>query len=283
MKIVVLTLALIGAIGLTSCNNDTTYASEIVNLKAPTLKWMKSLNDPSITRFDLINNDTFIQHNLNIGEGKQEYIDYLEIKQQEGLKVELIRALQDSNYVFVQSLQETQYEEAQVVYNLFRYEGEFIVENWENREALQPINSSGRSQIDGPNTVVDLEQTEVNKAQVKRFLTTLFIDKDLNMIDTFFHNNQYLQHNPQIKDGVSSFKDVITQLHESGTEVGYETIHHIIGEGNYVLAISEGYLGKEQMAFFNLFRIESQKIAEHWDAIETIPFYKSWKNSNGKF
>jgi predicted SnoaL-like aldol condensation-catalyzing enzyme len=283
MRIATIVIVLISAIGLTSCNNEAQQTSKIANLKAPTTKWLHSLNNPSITQFDLISNDTFIQHNLNIGEGKQEYNDYLKIKQREGLKVDTIRSLQDSNFVFVQSVQSTQYEKPQVVYNLFRYVDGHIVENWENREAIQPLNASGRSQIDGRTAITDLDQTQVNKALVRRFLTTLFIKKDLSMVDTFFHDNQYIQHNPQVADGFSSLKQVITQLQNDNINVGYDTIHHIKGEGNFVLAISEGYLGNDKMSYFDLFRIDNGKIAEHWDSIETIPFYKSWKNSNGKF
>ena len=35
--------------------------------------------------------------------------------------------------------------------------------------------------------------------------------------------------------------------------------------------------------FYDLFRIENGKIAEHWDVIETILSKDQWKNCNGKF
>jgi predicted SnoaL-like aldol condensation-catalyzing enzyme len=57
----------------------------------------------------------------------------------------------------------------------------------------------------------------------------------------------------------------------------------ILGEGNFVLAVSEGqFLGKH-VAFYDLFQIENGKIAEHWDTIEEIPPKENWKNNNGKF
>jgi predicted SnoaL-like aldol condensation-catalyzing enzyme len=34
---------------------------------------------------------------------------------------------------------------------------------------------------------------------------------------------------------------------------------------------------------YDLFRVENNKIAEHWDVIETIIQRKEWKNQNGKF
>ena len=36
-------------------------------------------------------------------------------------------------------------------------------------------------------------------------------------------------------------------------------------------------------SFYDLFRVENGKIAEHWDVMETIADKKDWKNQNGKF
>jgi predicted SnoaL-like aldol condensation-catalyzing enzyme len=37
------------------------------------------------------------------------------------------------------------------------------------------------------------------------------------------------------------------------------------------------------MSYYDLYRIQNGKIAEHWDTLETIPPRGEWKNSNGKF
>ncbi len=51
----------------------------------------------------------------------------------------------------------------------------------------------------------------------------------------------------------------------------YTKNHMILGEGNFVLTVSEGqFLGK-QVSFYDLFRIESGKVVEHWDTIEEMP------------
>src|SRR5258706_8853787 len=62
-----------------------------------------------------------------------------------------------------------------------------------------------------------------------------------------------------------------------------DKIHRVLGEGNFVLVVSEGHFGKDHDAFYDLFRIENSKIAEHWDVIEPIPAKENWKNNNGKF
>ena len=63
----------------------------------------------------------------------------------------------------------------------------------------------------------------------------------------------------------------------------YSTIHKVLGEGNFVLTVSEGQIGGVHSSFYDLFRVENGKIAEHWDTIEPIASKETWKNQNGKF
>jgi predicted SnoaL-like aldol condensation-catalyzing enzyme len=60
-------------------------------------------------------------------------------------------------------------------------------------------------------------------------------------------------------------------------------IHKVLGEGNFVLVVSEGYVAGHHNSVYDLFRLENGKIAEHWDTIEMIPPKETWKNNNGKF
>jgi predicted SnoaL-like aldol condensation-catalyzing enzyme len=43
-----------------------------------------------------------------------------------------------------------------------------------------------------------------------------------------------------------------------------------LGEGDFVLSVSEGQFLGENVAFYDLFRVEDGKIVEHWDTIEEI-------------
>jgi len=65
--------------------------------------------------------------------------------------------------------------------------------------------------------------------------------------------------------------------------VKYTKVHKILGEGNFVLVVSEGNFGDKLSAYYDLYRIQNGKIAEHWDTIQAIPPREEWKNLNGKF
>ena len=50
-----------------------------------------------------------------------------------------------------------------------------------------------------------------------------------------------------------------------------------------MLAVSEGTFGGAPTSYYDLWRVENGKIAEHWDVMETIAAPETWQNQNGKF
>jgi predicted SnoaL-like aldol condensation-catalyzing enzyme len=66
----------------------------------------------------------------------------------------------------------------------------------------------------------------------------------------------------------------------------FTQVHWVLGEGNFVLTVSEGLFGPQggqPTAFYDLFRLEQGLIVEHWDVIEAIVPREQWQNDNGKF
>jgi predicted SnoaL-like aldol condensation-catalyzing enzyme len=63
----------------------------------------------------------------------------------------------------------------------------------------------------------------------------------------------------------------------------YYKTHRLLVEGNFVLAVNEGDHHGIHSSFYDLFRIESDQIVEHWDTTEKVPPKSDWKNENGKF
>ena len=63
----------------------------------------------------------------------------------------------------------------------------------------------------------------------------------------------------------------------------YTTVHQVLAQGNYALAVSEGTFGGAPTSYYDLWRIENGKIAEHWDVMETIADKSTCQNQNSKF
>ncbi|MEL7340613.1 MAG: hypothetical protein AAGM67_09020, partial [Bacteroidota bacterium] len=199
-----------------------------------------------------------------------------------GFSAKVIRAFEDGDYVFTHT--EYDFFGPKIGFDVFRFEDGLIVEHWDNLIETQKPNPSGRTQIDGMTDIMDKDKTEANKAAVKGFINEVIINHQNEKMTSYINPAKYLQHNPAVADGLEGFGEAMKFFAENGMVMEYDKVHMILGEGNFVLAISEGKFGKgEHSAFYDLFRLEDGLIVEHWDVIAPIPPQSEWKNENGKF
>jgi len=198
-------------------------------------------------------------------------------------KADYIRVIADDDIVAVHARYEGFGETPMIAFDVFRVEDGKIAEHWDNLIEEQPLNPSGRSQIDGATEITDLDQTEANKALVEEFLTKSMIDHaEINITD-YISPVTYLQHNPMVADGLEGFGAFMAEMAQKDISMNYAQVHQVIGEGNFVLTLSEGTLGDEPTAFYDLFRLEDGLIVEHWDVIAPMPGPDAAHNEAGKF
>jgi predicted SnoaL-like aldol condensation-catalyzing enzyme len=167
---------------------------------------------------------------------------------------------------------------------VFRYEDGKIVEHWDNLQgtAAKP-SPNGHTMIDGPTQSTDLDKTAANKALLHAYMDDIVFNRRREKFPVYFDGNNYIQHNPWVPDQLTGLAAGLQELAKQGHAVKYDRVHKILGEGNFVLVIAEGSFGDQPTAYYDLFRIENGKIAEHWDTLEAIPPREQWRNSNGKF
>lgn len=231
--------------------------------------------------------ENYIQHNLAYGTGEEAFIGSVEYLASADVKttVENIRSFEDGDYVFLQTVYNFAGAGEQVAFDIFRFDedGE-IAEHWDNLAVLaaEP-NPSGHTQIDGTMEVTDLDKTEENRELVKNFLYDVMQGNNPDKTADYFDGDTYIQHNTAIADGVSGLNAALTALAEQGIQMIYDETHLILAQGNFVLAVSEGTYGGAPTSYYDLWRVENGKIAEHWDVMETIADQSTWQNDNGKF
>ena len=216
--------------------------------------------------------ENYIQHNLAYGTGEDAFIGSVEYLASADGKttVENIRSFEDGDYVFLQT-----------VYN-FAGAGEQVAFDILAALAAEP-NPSGHTQIDGTMEVTDLDKTEENRELVKNFLYDVMQGNNPDKTADYFDGDTYIQHNTAIADGVSGLNAALTALAEQGIQMIYDETHLILAQGNFVLAVSEGTYGGVPTSYYDLWRVEDGKIAEHWDVMEAIADQSTWQNDNGKF
>lgn len=254
---------------------------ELTN-KEKAIALIESLETGAQEPISYINPDKYIQHNLAVGDGLAGFGQVLANAPEGGFKAKVIRAFQDGDYVILHT--EYDFFGPKAGFDIFRFEAGKIVEHWDNLAAITPPNPSGRTQLDGATEVNDVDKTAANKTLVEAFINDVLMNGKADKITDYVNPEKYLQHNSGIGDGLDGLGAALKYFAENGLKLQYDKVHKILGEGNFVLTLSEGVFGKgDHVAYYDLFRIEAGKIVEHWDIIETIPAKEERKNNNGKF
>lgn len=195
-----------------------------------------------------------------------------------------IRAFEDGDKVFLHTVYNFAGAGEQVAFDIFRFDEKGqIAEHWDNLAAKAEPNPSGRTQVDGLKELKDLDKTEENREIVKNFLYDVMQGNHAEKTPEYFRGDEYIQHNTGIADGLSGLGAALSALAEQGIRMIYTTVHQVLAQGNFVLAVSEGTFGGVPTSYYDLWRVEDGKIAEHWDVTETIADESTWQNQNGKF
>jgi predicted SnoaL-like aldol condensation-catalyzing enzyme len=223
--------------------------------------------------------EDYTPHYPSIKTGRDALLKFYDKLADLDIKLNIKRVIEDGDYVAAHS----GYTGPMVVIDIFRFVDGKIVDHWANTQNTVEKTVSGHSMLDGTTQIKDLEKTAENKALLKELINDVFIGGDYDKMPGFFDDDNYIQHNPEFPDGLSGLVKGLEEMAKQGREMKFTKNHMILGEGNFVLSVSEGFYNKNHVSFFDIFRIENSKVVEHWDVIEPIKPSKEWENHNGKF
>lgn len=288
MNKILIGATIILGVGLSSCSTNRNSISnskkvnemEISN-KEKVVNLLKAIETGATEPVGYINPNKYTQHNLGVADGLAGFGALLQALPPNSAKVNTVRAFQDGDFVFTHT--EYNFFGPKIGFDIFRFEDGKIVEHWDNLQETAKPNPSGHTMIDGAIELKDLDKTEANKTLVRTFVEDILVNGKMEKLLRYYDGDNYIQHNPMIPDQVSGLGAVLGELAKQGVFLKYDKIHRVLGEGNFVLVVSEGHFGKDHNAFYDLFRVENGKIAEHWDVIEKMTPKENWKNNNGKF
>jgi predicted SnoaL-like aldol condensation-catalyzing enzyme len=289
MRKVLAVLALSGI--LASCGVNPTKSKSEVNQSKTSKMTNKEIvgtflgavmNQDTATMRQVANAD-YIQHNLFVPTGLEPFIGLLPVLKEHGTNAENLRLFQDGDYVFMHNIWKNAKPfgaDEMVAFDIIRVdENGKVAEHWDAMMAQTPPNPSGRTLTDGETTVTDLDKTEENKAKVKALFDVLIngTQEEAGAAVVANFDPNYKQHNPKAGDGLQGFLSAIP------TEQWIFTKQYkVLGEGNFVLSISEGTHKGIHSVYYDLLRFENGKIVEHWDVIQPIPT-EDLAHNNGMF
>lgn len=253
-----------------------------MNPKTQVEALLRSIETGDHTAAAVIDHDKYIQHNLGVADGIAGFGAVLAQLPKGSARARPVRVFQDGDLVFAHT--EYDFFGPKIGFDVFRFEKGKIVEHWDNLQATPAKpNPSGHTMIDGATLLADVGATEANRRVVAAVLDDVLVHGRLEKLASYYDGDRYVQHNPHIGDGLSGLGAALHEMAAKGITMKYSKVHRVLAEGNFVLAMSEGEMAGVHSSFYDLFRVEGGKIAEHWDTIEAIPARDQWKNDNGKF
>ena len=117
---------------------------------------------------------------------------------------------------------------------------------------------------------------------VTRFMTALYIDKQVRTAFETWVDPGYVQHNPMAQTGRQAAIDFLEPFFAQHPDIHY-SIKRIIADGNLVAVHSHGSFSAEDrgIAVVDILRVEGCKVVEHWDVVQPVP--EKAANTNGMF
>jgi len=221
--------------------------------------------------------DRYTQHSTGVKDGKDGFIEFFEpfIKRNPKRDIQIVRSFEDGQYVFVQAYQSLNDGENKWVTTDFfdTDKNDKIIEHWDVISEYCAANPSGRSSVDGPTEITDLDKTEENKEVVRNLIKdALMKGGNPANLSKWVSEKKYIQHNKEVADGYKHFEML---ANDPNVPLSYQEIVLLIGQGNFVATLCKANWndGKliQDYAQVDLFRLENGKVVEHWDNVEPVP------------
>ncbi|NEQ54367.1 MAG: hypothetical protein F6K11_30270, partial [Leptolyngbya sp. SIO3F4] len=115
-----------------------------------------------------------------------------------------------------------------------------------------------------------IEVTEKNKEIIRAFMCDVMVLGQKDKLESYLNRDAFVSH---CSSDTGSFDKYVG---------AYNQVFKIIGQGNFVVAYSRVLQLEQEIARFDLFRLQNGRIKELWVNQESVPPKHKWVNG-GKF
>jgi predicted SnoaL-like aldol condensation-catalyzing enzyme len=210
--------------------------------------------------------EDYKQHNPTVAQGRAGItgmINYLKTlpPPPAGAKSPIIRAIEEGDLV-VTHLDIEFMDKHMVVIDLFKLKDGMLAEHW---DAIQEMPDQTGLAITATNGTADIDErksAENSKQVVNRFYESVINKQSpIELIKP-----DYIEHDPSVINSGKGLADYLSDDPDRDIK-----IHRVIAEGDFVVVQSQFKRGGKGFVRYEVFRVDTDKIAEHWSVEQAVP------------
>ena len=112
---------------------------------------------------------------------------------------------------------------------------------------------------------------QTNKKNAIEFYRTAYMGDPKSAVEKYV-GDEYIQHNPGVKNGKEGFIEYFTRMQEEYPEKQIEFVRAVAEDDLVALHTHQTWPGNDEYVTMDFFRFdENGKIVEHWDSVQQIP------------
>ena len=238
----------------------------------------KLLVDKDFNVLDTYFAEPYIQHNPNLVNGLESLREFKKANVPRATTT-ILRCFADRDLVFFQEKVEGLGHQAFDFWDIYRLEDGMIVEHWDNHQLdTGPNPNTKRTLFDGPTeSSGDPSYTETTRALVIKLVNNVFVCRKHAELAKYASMN-VIQHAKGVDDGVGAWIQSLKVGQWFTGDIQYDAIRKVVAEGNFAVTCSQGTLASEPYQFWDMWRVEDNKVVERWHVSSKI--VKSRLNRN---
>jgi predicted SnoaL-like aldol condensation-catalyzing enzyme len=230
--------------------------------------YRKIIRDLDLSLVDSYVQEDYIQHSPTVKDGREGLLEMLAFlktlpKPTEQGSSPIIRVIADGDLVATHLDIKFMGQRVAVI-DLFRLQDGKIAEHWDVGKTLTEDENASVTMTNGTTIIDGTADTGRNKSFITGFYQEVFGN---GKAAGNYLAADYVEHNP-----------ANSLLSNAGHIV---KVHRLIGEGDFVVAHCECIMSGKSFSQMHIFRIEADKIAEHWSVEQEVP--EVMAHGNGMF